>query len=247
MNKKTHFGFESISTDEKKGRVNSVFSSVATNYDIMNDVMSFGLHRMWKKILIELAGIQEHSQILDLAGGTGDIAKEILSNFPNATVTIGDINYEMLSEGKKRSVNENFFKNADFCSLNGEMLPFHDNHFDVITIGFGLRNFVNKNSGLKEMYRCLKPDGKLLILEFSKPTNQFFSQVYDWYSFNILPKMGELIASDKDSYKYLVESIRVHPDQETLKNMMTDTGFKSCHFYNLSNGIVAIHVGEKAV
>ena len=211
----------------------------------MNDVMSFGLHRMWKKILIELAGIQKHSQILDLAGGTGDIAKEILSNFPNATVTIGDINYEMLSEGKKRSVNENFFKNADFCSLNGEMLPFHDNHFDVITIGFGLRNFVNKNSGLKEMYRCLKPDGKLLILEFSKPTNQFFSQVYDWYSFNILPKMGELIASDKDSYKYLVESIRKFPDQETFLGMVEAAGFENAKYRNLSLGIACLHSGWK--
>ena len=231
---------------DKNKLVNSVFSDVHKKYDLMNDIMSLGIHRAWKEKFINWMNPQPETKLIDVASGTGDIAKEILSNFPNATVTIGDINYEMLSEGKKRSVNENFFKNADFCSLNGEMLPFHDNNFDVITIGFGLRNFVNKNSGLKEMYRCLKPDGKLLILEFSKPTNKFFSQVYDWYSFNILPKMGELIASDKDSYKYLVESIRVHPDQETLKNMMIDTGFKSCHFYNLSNGIVAIHVGEKA-
>ena len=183
----------------------------------MNDVMSFGLHRFWKKIMIELAGIKPESKVLDLAGGTADIAKEIHLNFPDAEITVADINADMLVYGKKRSVDENFFKNTSFCQLNGELLPFGDEYFDTTTIAFGLRNFTDKEKGLSEMYRCLANDGKLIILEFSKPQNATFSKIYDWYSFNVMPVMGSIFASDSDSYRYLAESIRMHPDQEKLK------------------------------
>ena len=168
MNKDTHFGFDKVSKEEKQEKVNSVFTSVAENYDLMNDVMSFGLHRFWKKIMIELAGVKPDSKVLDLAGGTADIAKEIHLNFPEAEITVADINAEMLVYGKKRSVDENFFKNTSFCQLNGELLPFGDEYFDTTTIAFGLRNFTDKEKGLSEMYRCLANNGKLIILEFSK-------------------------------------------------------------------------------
>ena len=176
MNKDTHFGFEKVSSEEKQEKVVSVFTSVAENYDLTNDVMSFGLHRFWKKIMIELAGIKPESKVLDLAGGTADIAKEIHLNFPDTEITVADINAEMLVNGKKRSVDENFFKNTSFCQLNGELLPFGDKYFDTITIAFGLRNFADKEKGLSEMYRCLANNGKLIILEFSKPRNAAFSK-----------------------------------------------------------------------
>jgi demethylmenaquinone methyltransferase/2-methoxy-6-polyprenyl-1,4-benzoquinol methylase len=153
-----------------------------------------------------------------------------------------DINIDMLAEGRDRSINESFYKNCHFCQLSGETMPFDDEAFDVITIGFGLRNFTNKEAGLKEMRRCLKKDGRLLILEFSKPTNPIFSKIYDWYSFNILPKLGSVLANDSESYQYLAESIRMHPDQELLKTMVLESGFKKCKFYNLLNGVVSIHV-----
>ena len=245
MNKDTHFGFEKVSTEEKQEKVNSVFTSVAENYDLMNDVMSFGLHRFWKKIMIELAGVKPDSKVLDLAGGTGDIAKEIHLNFPDAEITVADINAEMLVYGKKRSVDENFFKNTSFCQLNGELLPFGDEYFDTTTIAFGLRNFTDKEKGLSEMHRCLANKGKLIILEFSKPQNAAFSKIYDWYSFNVMPVMGSIFANDSDSYRYLAESIRMHPDQERLKEKILKAGFTDCKFYNLLNGIVAIHVAEK--
>tara|TARA_A100001011_G_scaffold232866_2_gene240888 strand:- start:1180 stop:1920 length:741 start_codon:yes stop_codon:yes gene_type:complete len=243
MNKKTHFGYQEVDELDKKKFVGDVFTSVAKNYDVMNDAMSFGMHRLWKKILVELASIGEEDFILDIASGTGDISKLISKEYPNTNIFMSDINYEMLDEGRNRAIDESFSRNCHFCQLSGEELPFKDNTFDVITVGFGLRNFTNKERGLKEMKRCLKKNGKLLVLEFSKPINPVFSKIYDWYSFNILPKLGSLLANDADSYHYLAESIRMHPDQDKLKNMMLTSGLSNCKFFNLLNGIVAIHIG----
>jgi demethylmenaquinone methyltransferase/2-methoxy-6-polyprenyl-1,4-benzoquinol methylase len=244
MNKKTHFGYQEVKESEKSKYVGEVFTSVSKNYDIMNDAMSFGMHRLWKKILVELASVGNEDVILDIASGTGDISKLISKEYPNTSIFMSDINYEMLSEGRDRAINESFDNNCTFCQLSGEILPFKDGAFDLITVGFGLRNFTNKEKGLEEMKRCLKRDGKLLILEFSKPINPTFSKIYDWYSFNILPKLGSILANDSDSYQYLAESIRMHPDQEHLKKMIIESGFKEAKFYNLLNGIVAIHIGS---
>jgi len=243
MNKKTHFGYQEVDELDKKKFVGDVFTSVAKNYDVMNDAMSFGMHRLWKKILVELASIGEDDFILDIASGTGDISKLISKEYPNTNIFMSDINYEMLDEGRNRAIDESFNRNCHFCQLSGEELPFKDNTFDVITVGFGLRNFTDKEKGLKEMKRCLKKNGKLLVLEFSKPINPVFSKIYDWYSFNVLPKLGSLLANDSDSYQYLAESIRMHPDQDKLKNMMQTVGLNNCKFFNLLNGIVAIHIG----
>ena len=245
MNKKTHFGYKEINVDEKAKQVGGVFTSVANSYDVMNDAMSIGLHRLWKRVLVEIAGIKDNDVVLDIAAGTGDIAKLISKQFPSSEIYVSDINNEMLSLGRERSIDEGFSNNTHFCQLSGEAIPFNDATFDVITIGFGLRNFTDKSAGLKEMRRCLKKNGRLLILEFSKPNNLLFSKVYDWYSFNVLPKLGALLASDSDSYQYLAESIRMHPDQENLKKLIIENGFEDCKFYNLLNGIVAIHVGYK--
>ena len=197
-----------------------------------------------EKILVELASVGNEDVILDIASGTGDISKLISKEYPSTSIFMSDINYEMLSEGRDRAINESFDNNCTFCQLSGEILPFKDGAFDLITVGFGLRNFTNKEKGLEEMKRCLKRDGKLLILEFSKPINPTFSKIYDWYSFNILPKLGSILANDSDSYQYLAESIRMHPDQEHLKKMIIESGFKEAKFYNLLNGIVAIHIGS---
>ena len=245
MNKKTHFGYKEVNVEEKAKHVGGVFSSVASSYDVMNDAMSMGMHRLWKRILVEIAGIKENDVVLDIAAGTGDIAKLISKQFPSTEIYVSDINNEMLSVGRERSIDEGFSNNTFFCQLSGEAIPFKDNTFDVITLGFGLRNFTDKPEGLKEIKRCLKKGGRLLVLEFSKPNNPLFSKVYDWYSFNILPRLGAVLANDSDSYKYLAESIRMHPDQEALKNMVIESGFDDCKFYNLLNGIVAIHVGYK--
>ena len=245
MNKKTHFGFKEVNVKEKAKHVGGVFTSVANSYDVMNDAMSIGLHRLWKRVLVEIAGIKDNDVVLDIAAGTGDIAKLISKQFPSSEIYVSDINNEMLSLGRERSIDEGFSNNTHFCQLSGEAIPFNDAAFDVITIGFGLRNFTDKSAGLKEMRRCLKKNGRLLILEFSKPNNLLFSKVYDWYSFNILPKLGALLANDSDSYQYLAESIRMHPDQENLKKLIIENGFQDCKFYNILNGIVAIHVGYK--
>ena len=244
MNKKTHFGYKEVEESDKSKYVADVFTSVSKNYDIMNDAMSFGMHRLWKKILVELAAIGEEDIILDIASGTGDISKIISKEYPNTSIFMSDINYDMLDEGRNRAINESFYSNCSFCQLSGEILPFSDNTFDLITVGFGLRNFTKKEKGLNEMKRCLKKNGKLLVLEFSKPINPVFSKIYDWYSFNILPKLGSFLANDSQSYQYLAESIRMHPDQEHLKSMILNSGFSNCKFYNLLNGIVAIHVGN---
>ena len=245
MNRKTHFGFEQVDEKDKEKKVGGVFSSVADNYDLMNDAMSFGLHRLWKEILIELSEVKSDSKVLDIASGTGDIPKILLNKHNAIEVHMTDINASMLSNGYKRAVNENFHSNTYFSVASGELLPYKDNSFDLITVGFGLRNFTNKEDGLKEMRRCLKSNGVLLVLEFSKPQNSLFSKVYDWYSFNIIPRMGKFLANDSESYKYLAESIRMHPDQVTLKQMILDGGFEECKFFNLLNGIVAIHKAYK--
>ena len=245
MSKKVSFGYKQVEVKDKEGMVAEVFTSVHKNYDLMNDLMSAGMHRVWKRILIEISEISEGDTVLDIASGTGDIPKIISGQLDDIDIFMGDINYEMLSQGRDRAIDENFHTNTSFFQLSGENLPFIDESFNLITIGFGLRNFTNKENGLKEMHRCLKENSKLLILEFSKPTNTVLSQIYDWYSFNILPKLGELFANDSESYKYLAESIRMHPAQEDLKKMILESGFKDCNYYNLLNGIVAIHVASK--
>ena len=238
---KTHFGFQEVDVDKKTDRVKGVFNSVAEEYDLMNDVMSLGMHRLWKKVLIELSELNEDSIVLDVASGTADIPRLISKKFKSASIHVTDINESMLALGKDRAINENFFQNCNFILAAGENLPYQNDVFDLVTVGFGLRNFTNKLNGLKEMKRVLKPDGVLLILEFSKPTNSLFSKVYDWYSFNIIPKLGSFFVNDSESYQYLAESIRIHPDQEELKNMIINAGFEQCKFYNLVNGVVAIH------
>ena len=241
MNKKTHFGFKEVDVNEKAEHVGGVFHSVAEEYDLMNDAMSFGMHRLWKEMLIELSELSEGSVVLDIASGTADIPKLINKKFKSVSMHVTDINASMLALGKDRAINENFFHNCSFALASGESLPYQNQTFDLVTVGFGLRNFTNKERGLKEMRRVLKPNGVLLILEFSKPTNSFFSKIYDWYSFNIIPKLGSFLANDSESYQYLAESIRMHPDQETLKDMVLDAGFDDCKFYNLVNGVVSIH------
>ena len=241
MNEKTHFGFKEVEVNKKADHVGKVFHSVAEEYDLMNDAMSFGMHRIWKKILIELSELSEGSMALDIASGTADIPKIINKKFKSVSVHVTDINESMLALGKDRAINENFFHNCNFALASGEDLPYQDKTFDLVTVGFGLRNFTDKRKGLEEMKRVLKSDGVLLVLEFSKPTNSLFSKIYDWYSFNIIPKLGKLLANDSESYQYLAESIRMHPDQETLKDMIIDSGFNECKFFNLVNGVVAIH------
>ena len=241
MNEKTHFGFKEVDVNEKAEHVGDVFHSVAEEYDLMNDAMSFGMHRLWKKMLIELSELSEGSIALDIASGTADIPRLINKKFKSVSMHVTDINASMLALGKDRAINENFFHNCSFALASGESLPYQDQTFDLVTVGFGLRNFTDKERGLKEMRRVLKHNGVLLILEFSKPTNSFFSKIYDWYSFNIIPKLGSFLANDSESYQYLAESIRMHPDQETLKDMVLDAGFDDCKFYNLVNGVVSIH------
>ena len=241
MNEKTHFGFKEVDVNEKAEHVGDVFHSVAEEYDLMNDAMSFGMHRLWKKMLIELSELSEGSIALDIASGTADIPRLINKKFKSVSMHVTDINASMLALGKDRAINENFFHNCSFALASGESLPYQNQTFDLVTVGFGLRNFTDKERGLKEMKRVLKPNGVLLILEFSKPTNSFFSKIYDWYSFNIIPKLGSFLANDSESYQYLAESIRMHPDQETLKDMVLDAGFDDCKFYNLVNGVVSIH------
>ena len=241
MNKKTHFGFKEVDVNKKAEHVGDVFHSVAEEYDLMNDAMSFGMHRLWKKMLIELSELSEGSIALDIASGTADIPRLINKKFKSVSMHVTDINASMLALGKDRAINENFFHNCSFALASGESLPYQNQTFDLVTVGFGLRNFTDKERGLKEMRRVLKPNGVLLILEFSKPTNSFFSKIYDWYSFNIIPKLGSFLANDSESYQYLAESIRMHPDQETLRDMVLESGFRECKFYNLVNGVVAIH------
>lgn len=242
----THFGFKNVAWDEKQKMVGEVFHSVANNYDVMNDLMSFGIHRIWKSYAIELSHILPGNLVLDLAGGSGDLSKLICEKVgKEGFVYLADINSSMLEVGRNKLIDNGYFKNIEFIQANAECLPFADNLFNCITMAFGLRNVTDKLKALKSMYKVLKPGGKLIILEFSTPTLPGLKTVYDWYSFNLLPKIGEFVAKDGDSYKYLAESIRMHPNQEDLKSIIENAGFEDCRYHNLSFGIVAIHIAYK--
>ncbi|MGW8247089.1 MAG: bifunctional demethylmenaquinone methyltransferase/2-methoxy-6-polyprenyl-1,4-benzoquinol methylase UbiE [Acidiferrobacterales bacterium] len=242
----THFGFRDVPVSEKAGLVGQVFHSVASKYDLMNDLMSMGIHRAWKRFAIEQMQLRPGLQVLDVAGGTGDLTKRIAPRIgKTGKVILSDINSSMLEAGRDRLADEGIVGNVEIVQANAESLPFPDKHFDRIIIGFGLRNVTHKDKALASMYRILKPGGQLLILEFSKPTLPGLGKIYDSYSFNILPMLGKVVARDEASYRYLAESIRKHPDQETLKQMMTDAGFERSHYFNLSGGIVALHKGYK--
>ena len=240
------FGFSKVPVQEKVQKVKSVFDSVANKYDLMNDVMSLGIHRLWKRQTIELAAVRPGMTLLDLAGGTGDFTLAYAKRVgPTGKVILADINEKMLQIGRDRLINAGLSQNVAFSLTNAEALNFPDNTFDVITIAFGLRNVTHKDKALAEMARVLKPGGQALILEFSKVNQPLLAKLYDLYSFKLLPKMGKLIADDEASYQYLAESIRMHPDQETLKQMMLDNGFDQAEYLNLSEGIVALHRGWK--
>lgn len=242
----THFGFKNVATAEKAGKVAQVFHSVAAKYDLMNDLMSFGIHRVWKRFTIDCSGVRRGQKVLDLAGGTGDLAAKFSRIVgEQGEVVLADINDSMLKIGREKLRNLGVIGNINYVQANAEALPFPDNHFDCITIAFGLRNVTDKDKALRSMYRVLKPGGRLLVLEFSKPLLEPLNKAYDAYSFHILPKIGELVAHDSESYRYLAESIRMHPDQETLKSMMDDAGFENTTYFNLTGGIVALHRGYK--
>jgi demethylmenaquinone methyltransferase/2-methoxy-6-polyprenyl-1,4-benzoquinol methylase len=240
----THFGFRQVPRQEKARLVRGVFDSVAEKYDIMNDLMSFGVHRLWKRFAIELAGVRPGQTVLDLASGTGDLADRFAGLVgPQGLVVMSDINANMLSVGRDRMLDRGHAGNMAFALINAEQLPIADASVDLVTIAFGLRNVTDKESALAEMYRVLRPGGRALVLEFSHPTSRPLEKLYDIYSFGVLPRMGQLVANDAESYRYLAESIRMHPDQETLKGMMEAAGFERCDVHNLTGGIVAIHRG----
>ncbi|MDN7124943.1 bifunctional demethylmenaquinone methyltransferase/2-methoxy-6-polyprenyl-1,4-benzoquinol methylase UbiE [Pseudidiomarina sp. 1APP75-32.1] len=240
------FGYKQVAKDEKQSLVANVFNSVAQKYDIMNDVMSFGIHRLWKRYTIDCSGVRSGMKVLDIAGGTGDLTAQFSRRVgPTGKVVLADINQAMLDVGQDKLRNKGIVGNVDYVQANAESLPFDDDTFDIITIAFGLRNVTDKQKALESMFRVLKPGGRLLVLEFSKPVPPMLSQAYDFYSFNVLPKMGQLVAGDAESYQYLAESIRMHPDQETLKAMMEQAGYEQVTFDNLTGGIVALHRGFK--
>jgi len=242
----THFGYQQVPVIEKANRVAEVFHSVADKYDVMNDVMSFGVHRLWKRLTIDAAGAKQGSQVLDLAGGTGDLASKFARIVgKSGKVVLSDINASMLENGRKRLTDQGIAGNIEYVQANAECLPFADNTFDIITIAFGLRNVTNKDAALRSIFRVIKPGGRLLVLEFSKPVLPGLAPLYDQYSFKLLPMMGKLIANDADSYRYLAESIRMHPDQATLQGMMETAGFERVTYTNMTGGIVALHKGFK--
>jgi demethylmenaquinone methyltransferase/2-methoxy-6-polyprenyl-1,4-benzoquinol methylase len=244
--KTTHFGYKQVPVGEKAGHVRAVFDSVADRYDLMNDLMSLGVHRLWKRQTVELAGVRRGQRVLDLAGGTGDLAERFAGIVgPTGEVVLTDINAAMLTRGRDRLVDLGLLGNLHYALVNAEALPFPQDHFDCVTIGFGLRNVTHKQRALDEMFRVLRPGGRALVLEFSHPTSRPLQKAYDLYSFTVLPALGRLVAGDADSYRYLAESIRMHPDQETLRAMMEQAGLERCDFFNLSGGIVAIHRGYK--
>ncbi len=241
----THFGYQTVATEEKADLVRGVFDSVASRYDIMNDLMSGGLHRLWKRYTIDQSGVRTGDVVLDLAGGTGDLARAFAHKVgAGGHVVLADINAAMLRQGRSRLVDAGVAGNVTIAQVDAQQLPFGVNTFDCITMAFGLRNVTDKDAALRSMYSTLKPGGKAMILEFSEPS-QAIKPAYDLYSFKVLPLLGRLVASDEDSYQYLAESIRVHPDQETLKNMMEEAGFERCRYHNLAAGIVALHIGYR--
>ena len=242
----THFGYKTVNKDEKVSMVAGVFHSVAAQYDVMNDLMSFGIHRLWKRFTIDASGVRPGNKVLDLAGGTGDLTAKFSQLVGReGQVVLADINSSMLNVGRDKLRDKGLVQNIEYVQANAEYLPFEENSFDIVTIAFGLRNVTDKDKALRSIYSVLKPGGRLLVLEFSKPEHQLLSKAYDFYSFNILPKMGELVAKDGESYQYLAESIRMHPDQSTLKGMMENAGFEQTSFKNLTGGVVALHKGYK--
>lgn len=246
MTEKTHFGYQTIDKEKKQEKVAEVFDSVADKYDIMNDVMSGGVHRFWKHYAILAADVRANMEVLDLASGTCDLAIKMGKKLGGTgRLVASDINESMLNIGRDRMIDNGLVKNIEFQLANAEDLPFAENRFDLVTMAFGLRNVTNKDKALAEIHRVLKPGGKCLVLEFSKPENPLLEKAYDFYSFNILPTMGKVIAKDEDSYRYLAESIRMHPDQESLKSLFEAAGFAITKYQNLSGGIVALHQGIK--
>lgn len=241
---KTHFGFKQVNREEKAGLVKEIFSGVAKKYDLMNDLMSGGVHRLWKNKMVEEI-YPAPARVIDVAGGTGDIAFRIAKKFPQAQIDVVDINQEMLDVGKSRAVDLNLFSNLKFTCCDGEKLSFPDETFDVFTIAFGIRNFTNINAGLAEAYRVLKPGGKFICLEFSKVNDYLLQKIYDVYSFKIIPKIGEVVLKDRESYQYLVESIRKFPSQEEFKKMIEKAGFTNAKYQNLTFGTAAIHIATK--
>jgi len=242
----TDFGYERVPWDEKQRRVRGVFDSVAGNYDLMNDLMSGGAHRLWKEFTLSLTGLRPGQRALDVAGGTGDLTTGMAKQVgKHGLVVLSDINAAMLGEGRDRLLDDGIVGNVAVSLANAEKLPFRDSQFDCVTIGFGLRNVTDKPAALADMHRVLKPGGQLLVLEFSQPVVPLLKPLYDLYSFRVLPMLGKLIAKDEDSYRYLAESIRMHPDQETLLGMLRDAGLEDCRYHNLSGGIVAVHRGYR--
>ena len=241
----THFGYETVPVAEKAQRVGQVFHSVASKYDVMNDLMSLGTHRLVKRFTVELSGVRAGQRVLDLAGGTGDFTIRFSSLVgPTGEVVLADINASMLCVGRDRLIDKGISQNVRYTQLNAEQLPFAPDTFDCICIAYGLRNVTDKDAALRSMFSVLKPGGRALVLEFSKPRNDLVSKVYDGYS-ALWPIVGKLVTGDADSYRYLVESIRMHPDQETLKSMMENAGFSDCRFHDVMGGVCAIHVGFK--
>ncbi|MBP1474289.1 bifunctional demethylmenaquinone methyltransferase/2-methoxy-6-polyprenyl-1,4-benzoquinol methylase UbiE [Frateuria sp. MAH-13] len=244
--KTTHFGFRDVPVGDKQKLVGQVFTSVARSYDLMNDLMSFGVHRLWKRHFVAISGVRRGDRVLDLAGGTGDIAallKPVVG--AEGEVVVGDINAAMLGVGRDRMTDRGLVSGLRWTQLNAECLPFPDNSFDAVTMAFGLRNVTDKDKALADICRVLKPGGRALVLEFSRVQSELFGKLYDFHSFKVLPKLGQLFAGDADSYQYLAESIRKHPDQQTLKSMMETAGFGRVEVRNLTNGIVAIHKAWK--
>jgi len=249
---KTNFGFKEVNINQKSNLVKEVFSNVAKKYDLMNDFMSAGIHRIWKNEMIKEINFQNKSseyKIIDVAGGTGDISFRIVDlarkSCIKSSIKVVDVNKEMLAYGTKRAIDNNYFKDLDFIEGDGENLSFENDSFDFFTIAFGIRNFTDINKGLKEAYRVLKPNGKFICLEFSHVNNKLLEKIYDIYSFKVIPKIGEIVLNDRESYQYLVESIRKFPNQELFKNMIEDVGFKQVSYKNLTQGAAAIHVGYK--